>query len=372
MKGKPCPTCGAKMKKNGRTSAGTQRFRCVNCGASSTHKNDTCSRDLKAFLLWLLSKDRQIDMPGKGRSFRRKTKQFWNTWCLPDVVDEIHRVIYVDGIYITRNVVVLIACSDEYVLSWYLARSENSRAWTALLSNIAPPEVVVTDGGSGFAKAVKSCWPHTAIQRCTFHAFSQVRRYTTSKPKLQAGKELYELALDLLQIKTLHQANWWVERYFQWCEFWSDYLEEKSYVDGRVAYTHERLRKARRSLSTLINKGTLFTYLDPELTKEGPLPATNNKIEGKINGQIRSMLRNHRGLKTTRRIKAVFWFCYMHTECPKSAREIIETMPKDEDIDVLYETYGVRFNNGNEPVMWGEGLVWEEFHHKTFYPYSVD
>lgn len=372
MKSKSCPSCGSPMKKNGRTKAGTQRWRCLVCGASSTHGNDTTTRDLKAFLSWLLSKDRYLDMPGGGRTFRRHTRQFWDVWPMPEVVDEIHRVIYVDGIYLSRDVVILIACSDQYVLSWYLARSENSNAWGALLSRIAPPEVVVTDGGTGFAKAAKRYWPTTAVQRCTFHAFSQVRRYTTTKPKLQAGKELYMLAKELLHIKTLHQADWWVERYFQWCGFWSDFLEEKSFIDGKTAYTHERLRKARRSLSSLINQGTLFTYLDPELTREGELPSMNNKIEGAINGQLRSLLRNHRGLSLMRRIKAVFWFCYMHTECPKNAREILETMPSDEDIDILYETYGVKPKSNDGPALWGDGLVWEELHHKTRYPYAID
>lgn len=372
MKGKPCPSCGSSMKRNGRTKAGVQRWRCTSCGASTTHSNDTTARDLKAFLSWLLSKEKQLDMPGGGRTFRRHTKAFWEIWPMPEVVDEIHRVVYVDGIYLTRNVVILIACSDEFVLSWYLARSENSRAWSALLSRIAPPEVVVTDGGTGFAKAVRRCWPDTAVQRCTFHAFSQVRRYTTIRPKLQAGKELYMLAKELLRIETLHQANWWVERYFQWCEFWSDFLEEKSYVDGRLSYTHERLRKARRSLSALINQGTLFTYLDPKLTEEGPLPAMNNKIEGKVNGQLRSLLRNHRGMSLMRRIKAVYWFCYMNTERPKSAREMLETMPTDADIDLLYKTYGTISKDKEGPVLWGDGLVWEELHHKTRYPYAID
>ena len=46
-----------------------------------------------------------------------------------DVVDEVHRVVFVDGIWIARDCVVLIACSDEFVLSWHLARSETRRAW---------------------------------------------------------------------------------------------------------------------------------------------------------------------------------------------------------------------------------------------------
>ena len=127
-------------------------------------------------------------MPGRGRSFRRLASRFWPIWPMPDVVDEAHRVVYVDGIYLARDVVVLVACSDAHVLSWYLARAETSRAWKALLSRIAPPDMVVTDGGSGFAKAAAERWPGTKVQRCLFHVFSQVRRCTTSRPKLQAGR----------------------------------------------------------------------------------------------------------------------------------------------------------------------------------------
>lgn len=43
--------------------------------------------------------------------------------------------------------VALIACTPDYVLGWYVARTENSRAWTALMQGIAPPLLVVSDGG---------------------------------------------------------------------------------------------------------------------------------------------------------------------------------------------------------------------------------
>lgn len=56
MKEKKCPSCGHPMKRNGKTSAGRQRWRCRSCGASSTHGNDTAARELKAFLSWLLGK----------------------------------------------------------------------------------------------------------------------------------------------------------------------------------------------------------------------------------------------------------------------------------------------------------------------------
>ena len=85
-------------------------------------------------------------------------------------------------------------------LGWHLCRSDNSRAWSALMSRIAAPEVVVSDGGDGFAKALRETGPGTRRQRCVFHASSQVRRYTTTRPRTEAGRELYGLAKALLGI----------------------------------------------------------------------------------------------------------------------------------------------------------------------------
>ena len=295
MKAVYCPYCGGRTKRNGRTSSGSQRWRCTACGASTTVRNDDTATRLDEFLGWLLSRDSQAMMPGGGRSFRRRTAEFWEVWPMPVPDGELHRVLHVDGIWVARDLVVLICCSGERVVSWYMARSENSRAWSAPMSPIPAPEVVVTDGGSGFAKAVRETWPRTRVQRCTFHAFSQVKRYTTTRPKLQAGRELYLIARDLMGIETLHQAELWVERYLDWCGFWADFLEDRTVVDGRRACTHERLRRARSSLSSLVSAGTLFTYLDPALAKAGPLPSTNNMIEGGVNSQPGAVLRNHRG-----------------------------------------------------------------------------
>ena len=72
MNNMTCPSCGSPMKRNGKTKSGSQRWRCVGCGASATHFIDTAARDLAAFVGWLLSKDSQVDMPGKGRTLRRR------------------------------------------------------------------------------------------------------------------------------------------------------------------------------------------------------------------------------------------------------------------------------------------------------------
>lgn len=285
---------------------------------------------------------------------------------------ELHRVLHVDGIWVARDLVVLICCSGERAVSWYMARSENSRAWSALMAPIPAPDVVVTDGGSGFAKAVRETWPRTRVQRCTFHAFSQVKRYTTTRPKLQAGRELYLIARDLMGIEALHQAEIWVERYLDWCGFWADFLEDRTVVDGRRACTHERLRRARSSLSSLVSAGTLFTYLDPALAKAGPLPSTNNMIEGGVNSQLRAVLRNHRGLTSVKRVKAVFWWCHAHSGDARTAREKLATMPTDADIDFLFSVYSASPSREDGGPEWGDRAVWEDLHHRDPYPFWLD
>lgn len=46
-------------------------------------------------------------------------------------------------------------------------------------------------------------------------------------------------------------------------------------------------------------------------------------------------------------IKAVFWRCDMHTECPLSAAEILRFMPIDDEVEGLFATVsGERFRDG--------------------------
>ena len=367
-----CPVCGGKMVRNGKTAAGSQRWLCKSCRATTTHKLDNTAKQLKTFLKWLLSNERQADMAGGGRTFRRKCSKFWSIWPLAPITGEVHHVVFVDGIYLARNVVVLIACTQEHVIGWYLARSENSRSWAALMGKIPPPDVVVCDGGTGFEKARKRVWPTTRVQRCTFHAFCQVRAQTTSRPKLQAGVELYGLAKELLAIKEVASALAWLEACSAWCSRWEGFLAERTLDEesGRMRWTHERLVTARNSLNRLVSKNLLFTFLDPELTCDGPIPSMNNKIEGGINAQLRRMLRDHRGLSLMRRAKAVFWWCYVHTEVPLPAAEILKTMPTDDDIEELYRQVSTESQRTDGPEEWGDGLVWAELRHAL--PWRVE
>lgn len=358
------------MKGHGKTSSGAKRWQCMSCGATSTRSIDNSAKQLKQFTSWLLSKKTQAETGMPARTFRHLTSRFWGIWPVAPVCDEVHHVVHVDRIWLGRAAVILIACTQNCVIGWHLARSEHSQAWAALMARIAPPDVVVTDGGSGFERARCATWPSTRVQRCTFHAFEQVKRQTTTKPRLEAGTELYGIAKDLLHVGDLNDAARWLASFSNWCTRWDGFLKEKMVIDGRIQFKHERLRKARRALEKLARQGTLFTYLDEELVKQGPVPATNNRIEGGVNRQLRVVLNEHRGLRFDRRIKAVFWWCYMHTECPLSPAGIIREMPTDATIASLYQIAD-RANSKDQAIaQWGTAIQWSDLHSSG--PYQID
>ena len=370
MKHVICPVCGNICIKHGKNKSGTQRWYCKHCSATVTPKIDNSSKQLKVFLKWLFGKQAQTDMPGDGRTFRRKTNQFWNIWTLPPKIEEPREVVYVDGIYIGRKACILVCCDDKHVLGWYLCRYENVRAWKTLMSRIAEPKVVVSDGGTGFAKALKKMWPKAKHQRCLFHVFCQVKRYTTSRPRTAAGIELYALDKDLLHLKTKVEKEEWINRFIEWMKRYNKFLSQLTYDEyGNSRYTHERLIKAQRSIVKLIKEETMFTYMDDDLKREiGKIPTTNNQIEGGINSRLREMLRIHRGLSVEKRIKAVFWWCYMHSPEPLSATDILKVMPTDKSIADIYKKMTNQEKMSGSILVWGDAIVWNELHFSSDYP----
>ena len=362
-----CPYCGFDCIKYGKTRIGSQRWRCRECHQVFTKPYDHTNSDFRLFLQWLFSKNVQKDMPGAGRNFRRKTVKFWELWPLPPKVETQRSIVFIDGIHLGRKACILICCDEKHVLGWYVCRAERAQAWEALMNRIATPKVVVSDGGTGFRKALKKVWPKAKLQRCIFHASQQVKRYTTTRPKTLAGAELYGLSNDLFKVNSTDAALNWVRRLTDWKIKHKAFLDEVSYDEyGKPRLKHERLLKAEQSLIVLIKSGTLFTYLDRTLDFD--CSSTNNRIEGGINAQLRAMLRYHRGMNIERRIKAVFWWCYMHSPKPLSPAEILEVMPTNKSISQLYDTMNSRERLENSIPTWGDAIVWSDFHFSDPYP----
>ena len=155
-----CINCGFSCQKYGKTKAGSQRWHYKQCNITFTQTIDNTTKSFHRFLNWLFSKETQQDMPGQGRTFRRQIADFWQIWPMPPKIETSRDVVFVDGIYLAKKACILICYDGEYVLGWYLCRSEQSRSWQALMQRIATPIVIVSDGGPGLRKALKKvCVP---------------------------------------------------------------------------------------------------------------------------------------------------------------------------------------------------------------------
>ena len=154
----------------------------------------------------------------------------------------------------------------------------------------------------------------------------------------------------------------------QWIIKYKDFLSQMTRDEnGDPRPTHERLLKAEHSLLRLLKENTLFTYLNEDLDTEN-IPATNNRIEGGVNSRLRAMLRDHRGLSIERRIKAVFWWCYMHSPKPLSAPEILKVMPTDKSIADIYRKMSLKNKTEGTIPGWGDAVTWNELHMSGSFP----
>lgn len=81
---------------------------------------------------------------------------------------------------------------------------------------------------------------------------------------------------------------------------------------------------------------------------------------------------HHRGMSVERRIKAVYWWCYMHSPDPLSASEILKIMPTDKSISDIYKRMSPRDKLEESIPQWGDAIVWNELHRSADYPVYWD
>ena len=257
------------------------------CGSSTTYRRPdlTKTRDFKAFHRYVTSTRSLTEIAcDDGVSRWTLDRRFEPLWLIdvPNIPDpnRVYDQIFIDGTH-TDAGCLLVAASYDHVIAWHWARTESTHAYTQLLRGIAQPLCVVLDGGQGAYSAIKACWPKTMIQRCLVHAQRVIRRYTTSRPRTDAGKAIYALALKLTKITTLDQARQWTIRLHEFGVVYKDFLNDKTPApkerrtpSHQWEFTHIRVRKACNSLLRLSRKNWLFAYLQPPRQKHSNRPGT--------------------------------------------------------------------------------------------------
>ena len=151
---------------------------------------------------------------------------------------------------------------------------------------------IICDGRKGLFQL----FDNIPIQYCNFHQVKTIRNYLTKKPKMQASKELWQLALMLKCTDKESFTGGLNEWYVKWNEFLN---EQKADENGKKRYVHKRLRSAYRSLKT--NLPWLFTWYD---NMHLSMPNTTNAIDGQFS-DLKNKLRNHNGLSEARKKKFI-------------------------------------------------------------------
>lgn len=204
-----------------------------------------------------------------------------------------------DTTFFKRNLIFCVFRSPHHNqnLYWQEISSETSAAYQIARATLEKQGfqilAIVLDGKPG----VREVFHDIPVQMCHFHQRMIITRYITTRPKLEAGRELRKLTLAL----SCSNEEEFCLRLSEWHRKWSNFLKEKTVEPEteRWHYTHQRIRKAYQSLKG--NLPYLFTYQRyPELK----IPKTTNSLEGFFS-HLKDLVTLHRGLKINLKRKII-------------------------------------------------------------------
>jgi hypothetical protein len=305
------------MWKHGTTKQGKVRWYCKQCKTTGIRKRvDVKERKYaKLVLNWIID-GKKLKHIAKDYGFNLQYvqavihKQLRTTF-IPDHDRSLDssKPLILDATWIVwRQLVVLIAHDNERVIDWIFATTENFLVWHNFLQRLeGKPLGVVSDAQKGLLQATNvrfGCIPH---QRCIAHITRQARIWLTRHPKTEAGIELLALVNILFKIKDHRQKQDWNGLFDQWLQTHDSFLKEKTQGLGKKWwYTHRKLRAVRSLLFRARNE--IFTYLDHNL------PSTTNTLEGGINGPLKFIFKEHRGMSVEHKKQAVNLFLTARTK----------------------------------------------------------
>ncbi len=314
--------CGNKLKKYGKTAAGSQRYCCAFCRKTETDQRPfiTQINRKKIFHEWLLGKNElgyfATQYCVSVKTLQRWFTDFWDQGIDPKNLSISDQIVIIDGYVLEEGCVLLLVKTVEKVIFWTFVERETYLNWHACLSQLrGHPAAVVCDGQKGMQRAIKELFPRVLVQRCHFHVQQRNRQLLTMNPETLPGIAFNNLVKELPKIKNHAEYRAWLLQYQSWMNRHKNYLSQKTFVPFDTEYiyknftkgkrnysfTHQRLRAAVYQIKTALPN--LFHYLNNSI-----IPKTTNHIEGGINSQLKLLLRLHRGLPLQKRKHLVAYF----------------------------------------------------------------
>ena len=293
--------CGSTHTKKNGVRRCVQLYKCQDCGYQFRGRVEV-SEDV----LWnayLQEKQTISELSGRyGMSvstIKRRLQGIRREWVQPSLGGE--GFVHLDVTYWGRSFGVLLALDSRTGIPLYMAfvRSETVKDYVDAVSSMEERDYsirgLIIDGKQSLFRT----FSEYRVQMCQFHMQQIVRRYLTLSPRILASRELKDL------VGRLHKADEadFKRDYQEWKEKWEDTIGHKSlHKDGKMHYTHQRLRAAMNSLNFYLPY--LFTYQREDCKG---MPNTNNKIEGTFT-DLKKNLNNHSGLTIENRKRFISGF----------------------------------------------------------------
>lgn len=302
-----CLVCGSTHTKKNGTRKGVQLYKCQDCSYQFR-----AGVEVNEDVLWnayqqgkQTIKELSVRFGTSVSTIKRRLRDIKREWVQPPLSGE--GFVHLDVTYWGRGFGVLLALDNKTGSPLYMTfvKSETVKDYAEAVSSITERGYsirgLVIDGKQALFKTF-SDYP---IQMCQFHMKQIVKRYLTQNPKMQAGRSLKELTSKLHKM----DENDFKKDYQEWKEKWKDTINHKSlHKDGKMHYTHRRLRSAMNSLNFYLPY--LFTFQREDCMG---MPNTNNKIEGTFT-DLKKNLNNHSGLTMENRKRFISGFFLALTE----------------------------------------------------------
>ncbi|MFH2104884.1 MAG: transposase [Parcubacteria group bacterium] len=173
---------------------------------------------------------------------------------------------------------------------------------------------VTADGRKAIKKAVLSVFSNVIYQRCLVHIQRYAEIYLTQNPKTEAGRELKQIVKLLNNINNHLAKRTWLARLNEWQRKYHYFLKEKTYHEEakRWWYTHRNIRRVIYHINQALPD--MFNYLDYPDT-----PKDTNRLEGRFT-DLKHKLRDHRGLKKTKRENYFNWYLHYKNQEEKERK----------------------------------------------------
>lgn len=301
-----------KVKLNGKSSKGKQRYLCLSCKRSFLWQTSKTieQRRFNWFKLWITEgySTREIAVIKRtSQSTVKRVIKYWlkQTPQQPEINLSQTRHIILDGTFLQRprGIYATMDSESHKLLCAKINIRESARDLFQFYSQLSEaklnPESATTDGNLAQIKQLKIFWPEIKLQRCIIHVQRQGLSWCRRNPKRSDAKHLRELLLKLTEVKTKEDSLRFIKGFYAWEARYGTGIESSP----NRGWVFSDLIRARSMLSKAIPN--LFYFIDdPKIAR------TTNALEGYFS-RLKSDYRLHRGLSKQNRINYFKWYFYL-------------------------------------------------------------